>query len=176
MKKNTIPNSRALITSASRGSGHCLPQARHIVATTAQRFEYALNGSVTDLPGTSVLTGTRQLEIGACGCRLRAQFRYGRSAVSPASSARGNVAAARGIQLDEVTATVEGDIDLRGIPGLDPGVRNGFHGIRVTFHVKGAAEAEKLAALVRQSQSRSAVYDVITNGVPVKVEPLPRRS
>lgn len=85
-------------------------------------------------------------------------------------SGLGNIAAARGIQLDEVTATVEGDIDLRGILGLDPGVRNGFHGIRVTFHVKGAAEAEKLAALVRQSQGRSAVYDVITNGVPVKVD------
>ena len=81
----------------------------------------------------------------------------------------GNIAAARGIQLDEVTATVEGDIDLRGILGLDPGVRNGFNGIRVTFDVKAAADAEKLAALVHQSQSRSAVYDVLTNSVPVSI-------
>jgi uncharacterized OsmC-like protein len=85
-------------------------------------------------------------------------------------SGLGNIAAARGIQLDEVTATVEGDIDLRGILGLDPTVRNGFQGIRVTFHVKGAAEAEKLAAAVRQAQSHSAVYDVLTNGVPVRVD------
>jgi uncharacterized OsmC-like protein len=84
-------------------------------------------------------------------------------------SGLGNIAAARGIQLDEVTATVEGDIDLRGILGLDDGVRNGFEGIRVMFHVKGAAEAEKLAALVRQSQNRSAVYDIVTNGVPVSI-------
>ena len=42
-------------------------------------------------------------------------------------------------------------------------------GIRVVFHVKGAAEAEKLAALVRQSQSRSAVYDVLTNPTAVTV-------
>ena len=80
-----------------------------------------------------------------------------------------NIAAARGIELDGVTATVEGDIDLRGILGLDPEVRNGFEGIRVTFDVKGAADAEKLAALVDQSRSRSAVYDVLTNGVPVSI-------
>lgn len=85
-------------------------------------------------------------------------------------SGLGNIAAARGIELEEVTATVEGDIDLRGILGIDPDVRNGFEGIRVTFHVNGDAEAEKLAALVRQSQRRSAVYDVVTNGVPVSVD------
>ena len=85
-------------------------------------------------------------------------------------SGLGNIAAARGIELDEVAATIEGDIDLRGLLGLDPAVRNGFQGIRVTFHVKGAAEAEKLAAVVRQSQSRSAVYDVLTNGVPVRID------
>ena len=85
-------------------------------------------------------------------------------------SGLGNIATARGIELDEVTATIEGDIDLRGLLGLDPAVRNGFQGIRVTFHVKAAAEAEKLAAVVRQSQSRSAVYDVLTNGVPVRID------
>jgi uncharacterized OsmC-like protein len=85
-------------------------------------------------------------------------------------SGLGNIAAARGIQLDEVTATVEGDIDLRGILGLDPAVRNGFQGIRVQFHVNGAAEAEKLAALVHQSRDRSAVYDVLTNGAPVSID------
>jgi uncharacterized OsmC-like protein len=85
-------------------------------------------------------------------------------------SGLGNVAAARGISLDQVAATIEGDIDLRGILGLDPAVRNGFQGVRVTFHVKGAADAEKLAALVHQSQSRSAVYDTLTNGVPVVID------
>jgi uncharacterized OsmC-like protein len=85
-------------------------------------------------------------------------------------SGLGNIAAARGVELDEVTATIEGDIDLRGIFGLDPDVRNGFEGIRVQFHVKGQDQAEKLAALVRQSQARSAVYDIVTNGVPVRVD------
>jgi uncharacterized OsmC-like protein len=80
-----------------------------------------------------------------------------------------NIAAARGIDLDEVTATVEGDINLLGILGLDDGVRNGYEAVRVVFHVKGDAEADKLAALVEQSKRRSAVFDVMTNGVPVSI-------
>lgn len=81
-----------------------------------------------------------------------------------------NIAAARGIELEEVTARVEGDIDLLGILGLDPSVRNGFEGIRVTFHVKGDAEAAQLAQLVEQARRRSAVYDVLTNGVTVAID------
>jgi uncharacterized OsmC-like protein len=80
-----------------------------------------------------------------------------------------NIAAARGIELGEVTADLEGDIDLLGIFGLDDGVRNGFQAIRVTFHVAGATEAEALAGLVEQARRRSAVYDVMTNGVPIEV-------
>ena len=81
-----------------------------------------------------------------------------------------NIAAARGIALGEVTARVEGDIDLLGILGLDEGVRNGFESIRVTFHVSGDAEAEQLASLVEQARRRSAVFDVVTNGVPVSID------
>jgi uncharacterized OsmC-like protein len=81
-----------------------------------------------------------------------------------------NIAAARGVELTEVTSTVEGDIDLNGILGLDDGVRNGFQRIRVSFDVKGDAPPEKLRALVEQSRARSAVFDVITNSVPVSIE------
>jgi uncharacterized OsmC-like protein len=81
----------------------------------------------------------------------------------------GNIAAARGVELHGVRCKVEGDIDLRGILGLDPAVRNGFEGIRVTFEVDGDADAETLESLVRQSQARSAVYDVVTHGTKVEV-------
>lgn len=80
-----------------------------------------------------------------------------------------NIAAARGIELGEVTARVEGDLDLNGIFGFDDTVRNGFEFVRVTFHVQGAAEAEALVRLVDQARRRSAVYDVLTNGVPVTI-------
>ncbi|HEX6567677.1 MAG TPA: OsmC family protein [Acidimicrobiales bacterium] len=81
-----------------------------------------------------------------------------------------NIAAARGVTLTEVRSTVEGDIDLNGILGLDSQVRNGYENIRVRFTVKGDAPAEKLRELVEQSRARSAVYDVITNQVPVTVD------
>jgi len=81
-----------------------------------------------------------------------------------------NIAAARNITLTEVRSTVAGDIDLNGILGLDPAVRNGYQQITVRFTIKGDAPAEKLREIVEQSRARSAVYDVITNGVPVTIE------
>jgi uncharacterized OsmC-like protein len=81
-----------------------------------------------------------------------------------------NVAAARGVNLSEVHSEVSGKIDLNGILGLDPMVRNGFQQIAVHFTVKGDAPDEKLRELVEQSRARSAVFDVITNAVPVSVE------
>jgi uncharacterized OsmC-like protein len=81
-----------------------------------------------------------------------------------------NIAAARKVKLTEVRSTVTGDIDLNGILGLDPEVRNGYQQISVRFTVKGDAPAHKLRELVEQSRARSAVYDVITNGVPVTIE------
>jgi uncharacterized OsmC-like protein len=81
-----------------------------------------------------------------------------------------NIAAARGVRLTEVRSTVTGDIDLNGILGLNPAVRNGYQNITVRFTVKGDAPAEKLREIVEQSRARSAVYDVITNGVPVAIE------
>jgi uncharacterized OsmC-like protein len=81
-----------------------------------------------------------------------------------------NIAAARGVTLTQVRSTVAGDIDLNGILGLDPSVRNGYQGITVRFTVAGDAPAEKLREIVEQSRARSAVYDVITSQVPVTIE------
>ena len=81
-----------------------------------------------------------------------------------------NIAAARKVKLTEVRSTVTGDIDLNGILGLDADVRNGYQQITVRFAIKGDAPAEKLGELLEQSRARSAVYDVVTNGVPVTVE------
>ncbi len=69
-----------------------------------------------------------------------------------------------------MTSTVEGDIDLLGILGLSDQVRNGYQAIRVDFQISGDAPDEVLRGLVEQSRARSAVYDVLTNGVPVSVE------
>ena len=72
--------------------------------------------------------------------------------------------------MTEVESTLEGDMDVRGALGLSDDYRNGFERIRVTFRVAGDAPAEKLRELVQRAQQRSAVFDMVTNGVPVTVE------
>jgi uncharacterized OsmC-like protein len=80
-----------------------------------------------------------------------------------------SVAQNRGIQLHSVKATVEGDMDIFGILGIDPDIRNGFSAIRVKFDIEADATKEDIEAVVAQSQKRSAVFDVITNPTNVKV-------
>ena len=79
------------------------------------------------------------------------------------------VAQNRGIQLNSVKATLEGDLNILGILGGDPDVRNGYNEIRVHYDIDAEASADDIAALVAQSQKRSAVYDVITNPTNVTV-------
>lgn len=81
-----------------------------------------------------------------------------------------NIAAARGINLTEVESTVEGDINLLGLLGLDDSVRNGYERMRISFKIRGDASADKLRAVVEQSRARSAVFDVITNAVPIQID------
>jgi uncharacterized OsmC-like protein len=80
------------------------------------------------------------------------------------------VAQNREIQLRSVAATIEGSMDLRGILGVDPDVRNGFDSIKVTYKIDADATPDEIKAIVAQSQKRSAVYDIITNPTAVSVE------
>ncbi len=79
------------------------------------------------------------------------------------------VAQNRNIQLNSVKATIEADMDIQGILGIDADVRNGFNGITVKYDIDADASDEDIAALVAQSQKRSAVFDIITNPTNVNV-------
>ena len=79
------------------------------------------------------------------------------------------VAQRRGIQLHTVKATLEADMDLQGILGIDDEVRNGFGAIRVHFDISADASEDDIKGLVAQSQKRSAVFDIITNPTNVFV-------
>lgn len=81
-----------------------------------------------------------------------------------------SVAQYRGIQLHSVKAHVEGDVDVRGILGMDPAIRNGFGAVRVRFEIDADASEEDIRALVAQSQKRSAVFDLLTNPTNVHVD------
>ncbi|WP_170425282.1 OsmC family protein [Ruegeria arenilitoris] len=81
-----------------------------------------------------------------------------------------SVAQHRGIQLRSVKVNVEGDVDVRGILGMDPDIRNGFGAIRVRFEIDADATEDDIRALVAQSQKRSAVFDLLANPTYVHVD------
>src|SRR5918994_315965 len=73
-------------------------------------------------------------------------------------------------QIDAGEPAITGDMDVRGALGVDDEPRNGFERIDVAFRVTGNAPEEKLREIVERAQKRSAVYDMVTNGVPVSVQ------
>jgi uncharacterized OsmC-like protein len=79
------------------------------------------------------------------------------------------IATKRGVQLRSVVASLEGDMDIQGILGIDPDVRNGFTGIRVSYDIDADASREEIEGIVAQSQKRSAVFDLLTNPTNVTV-------
>jgi len=81
-----------------------------------------------------------------------------------------SVAQHRGIQLRSVTATIEGEMNVLGILGADPDIRNGFDRVTARFVIDADAPRDDLEALLAQSQKRSAVFDVMTNPTDVVVE------
>ena len=81
-----------------------------------------------------------------------------------------SVAQNRNIQLRSVKATLEAGMDLQGILGIDENVRNGFDGIKVHYEIDADATQDEIAALVAQSQKRSAVFDIMSNPTDVHVE------
>ena len=78
-------------------------------------------------------------------------------------------AAARGIVLDGLECTIEGDVDLHGFLGLDGNVRPGYEQIRVTMKATGDFDDNQfaeLASLIRYSPVR----DIVSNPVPVAID------
>jgi len=75
-------------------------------------------------------------------------------------------AAARGIHIESVESTLEGDLDLQGFLGLSDEVRRGYKEIRVHFTIETDAPAEQLKELAKFSP----VHDIVSNPVPVSIQ------
>jgi len=78
-------------------------------------------------------------------------------------------ASARGIRIDRVESTFEGDLDLHGFLDLDPNVRKGYQGIRVRFKISADVPDERLNDLLQLGTGFSPVFDSLKNGVPLSV-------
>jgi len=78
-------------------------------------------------------------------------------------------AAARGISIERVESSLEGDLDLRGFLGLDPSVRNGYQLIQLKLRIKANVTDEQLQELSSLGPTFSPVFDSIRQGVPIAV-------
>jgi len=83
-------------------------------------------------------------------------------------------AAARGVHIESVESSIEGDIDARGLLDVDQSVRTGYQGIRVNFKIKSDVPDAELQTIAQLGPRFSPIFDSITNGVPVSftAEPL----
>ena len=79
-------------------------------------------------------------------------------------------AAARGIQLREVSTELEGDIDVQGLLDLDPTAAVGYEQIRIKMHVESDAPDEVIDELIEFTQAHSPVCNTVCRPVPVKIE------
>ena len=78
-------------------------------------------------------------------------------------------ASARGIRIEKIESSFEGDLDLRGFLDLDPSIRKGYQGIRARFKITAEAPDDQLQEIVRLGTGHSPVFDTVTQGVAVSV-------
>jgi uncharacterized OsmC-like protein len=78
-------------------------------------------------------------------------------------------AAARGIALEGLEATIQGDLDAQGVLGLNDSVRPGYEKIRVTIKATGDFDDNQLAELASLTRY-SPVLDLVSNPVPVAID------
>ena len=79
-------------------------------------------------------------------------------------------AAARGIELRSVTSKVVGEIDVRGVLGIDQDVRKGFDSVAIEFDVDADADDAQIEALIAGGTKYSAVVDMLANPTVVTVQ------
>jgi uncharacterized OsmC-like protein len=80
------------------------------------------------------------------------------------------VATNMGVPIASVKVHVEGDLDLRGTLGIDPGTPVGFTAIRLRFDVDAPeATPEQLASVLEKSERYCVVLQTLTTPPAVEV-------
>lgn len=73
-----------------------------------------------------------------------------------------------GIQVDDIEIEAEGDLDVRGIFGVDETVRPGFSAVRLTAHVTGPESQERYDELLAAVEAHCPVQDLFAHATPVQ--------
>jgi uncharacterized OsmC-like protein len=80
-------------------------------------------------------------------------------------------AAREGVELTDLTVTVESESDFRGVLGVDDSVQPGPSAVRVRIQLAGAnATEDQLREIVQRAESRSPVGDAIARAVTMTTE------
>lgn len=79
-------------------------------------------------------------------------------------------AAARGVRIDSIESTIEGDIDLQGLLQIDEKVNPGYRGINISFKIESDAPEETLQELIELAQKSSPVANTVSRPTPVNVK------
>ena len=79
-------------------------------------------------------------------------------------------AAARGIRIEAITTSLEGDINLHGLLGLDDSVSPGYEQIRIKMDIKADCSDAELDQLLAFTREHSPVCQSVCRPVPVVVE------
>ena len=79
-------------------------------------------------------------------------------------------AAARGIQIQELSTELSGDIDVQGLLALDDSVPVGYERIRIKMSIQADCSDEELEDLLATAQRRSPVCNTVCQPVPVVIE------
>ncbi len=74
-----------------------------------------------------------------------------------------------GIRIDSISAEAEGDLDVRGLFGVDDAVRPGFSAVRLTVRVTGPESDDRYAELHAAVDAHCPVLDLFANATPVSV-------
>jgi uncharacterized OsmC-like protein len=77
-------------------------------------------------------------------------------------------AAQLGVKLDKVEVDIDGDIDLRGLFGLDNRVRAGFNAVRIRVKLSGPQSDARYQELAAAVDAHCPVLDLFRNPVPVE--------
>ena len=78
-------------------------------------------------------------------------------------------AAAKGVKLNKVESTLEGDIDLQGLLDLDENVTVGYKSIQINFKIDSDASEETIQELIKIAKKHSPTCNTFLNATPVNI-------
>jgi uncharacterized OsmC-like protein len=79
-------------------------------------------------------------------------------------------AMARGITIRKLSTEILGEVDVRGVLGLDETVNPGFEQILVRLDIQASCSEAELDKLIRYAEAHSTVTNTLRRPVPVTLE------